>query len=183
MIALIDTSSLLSLVRYYLPFDNQDRLLNYFKQKITVSEIIILDKVYDESKYVANGIIIDKLDFLKDKKHIVKTNDLLPDQKFFNQLENQFCYGTMKNKLNAPEFESEKNKFLNSADSKLILYCLQNRGMLSPPKMVIVTEETISNNDKKTFQKLPAICDILQIEHSTLPELITTFSDLNIAFL
>lgn len=183
MIVLIDTSSLLSLVRYYLPFDSQGRLFNYFKQKISANEIIILDKVYEESKYVAKGIILEKLDFLNDKNFIVKTNDLFPGQNFFNQLENEFCYGIMKNRLSDPEFESEKTTFLNSADSKLLLYCLQNRLNMDQNDLIIVTEETESSNDKKTFKKLPAICNILQIAHSTLPELIRTFNDLNISFL
>jgi hypothetical protein len=46
-----------------------------------------------------------------------------------------------------------------------------------------VTEETVSDNDKKVFKKLPAICDILQIEHHTLPELINTFQDFDITFI
>lgn len=182
MIVVIDTSSLLSLVRYYLPFDNQGRLFGYFKHKISANEIIILDKVYEESKNVAQGIIVNKLNFLKDKNLIVKTDGLLPDQKYFNRLENEFCYGSMKNILTHPEFESRKNEFLNSADSKLLLYCLQNKDKISPKKLVIVTEETERSNDTKTFKKLPAICEILQIEHSTLPELIKTFNDLNISF-
>jgi hypothetical protein len=158
-------------------------LFDHFKQKIDTNEIIVLDKVCEESKRVANGIILEKLDFLKNKKNTVKTNNLLPDHKFFNRLENEFCYGTMKNKLTEPEFESEKNSFLDSADAKLLLYCLQKDSETDQKEFVIVTEETVSNNDKKTFKKLPAICNILQIEHCTLPELIATFTDLNVTFL
>ena len=49
---LIDTSSLLALVRYYLPFEKEDAFKNLLKGRIDQREIIILDKVYEESKYV-----------------------------------------------------------------------------------------------------------------------------------
>ena len=183
MIALLDTSSLLSLVRYYLPFDNQDKLLNYFKQRIIAKEIVVLETVYKESKLVAGGIIVERLDFLNDKKLRTKTDDLLPDKKYFNRLENEFCYGARKNSLNPSEFESRKKAFLESADSKLLLYCLKHKDEIDSSNYIIVTEETVSSNDNKAFKKLPAICDILEIKHNTLPELIRTFNDFTISFL
>lgn len=82
MIIAIDTSSLLSLVRYYLPFDRNEVLFNFIKQKIESKEIIVLDKVYDECKYTSKGIVIEKLEYLKDKKNQLKTIDILPNQKF-----------------------------------------------------------------------------------------------------
>jgi hypothetical protein len=81
-------------------------LLHYFEQKIKANEIIVLDKVCDESKYVAKGVILEKLNIMNDYK--VNTKELLPDQKYFRQLENEFCYGAMKNKLTDAEFESQK---------------------------------------------------------------------------
>jgi len=183
MIVLLDTSSLLSLVRYYLPFDNQDKLLNYFKQRIIAKEIVILETVYKESKLVVCGIIVERLDFLNDKKLRTKTDDLLPDKKYFNRVENEFCYGARKNSLTPSEFESRKKAFLESADSKLLLYCLQHKDEIDSANYVIVTEETVSSNDNKAFKKLPAICDTLEIKHSTLPELMGTFNDFTIEFL
>lgn len=59
MIALIDTSSLLSFVGYYLPFDKDDRLFKYIQRKIELKKIIVLDKVYEESNKVAKGIITE----------------------------------------------------------------------------------------------------------------------------
>ena len=63
----IDTNSLLSLVRYYLPFDKNATLLNFFKNKIEEGEIIIIDKVYEQCSYIAKGLVFDKLDFLLNK--------------------------------------------------------------------------------------------------------------------
>lgn len=60
----IDTSSLLALVRYYLPFEKDDSLKDFFRGKIDKKEIIILDKVALESKRTAKGIVVEQLEFL-----------------------------------------------------------------------------------------------------------------------
>jgi hypothetical protein len=40
MKVVIDTSSLIALVRYYLPFDKDDTLKIFFKKKVETKEII-----------------------------------------------------------------------------------------------------------------------------------------------
>ena len=180
MIALIDTSSLVSLARYYLPHDKNNALLKYIEQQLEEKKIVVIDRVFDESGYVAKGIVLQKMAFIGN--HKVNTVDLLPSQKFFNQLENEFCYGAIKNKLPEAEFEAEKSRYLGTPDPKLVLYWQKHHADYASDNLVVVTEETTSENDKKLFKKLPAICDILQIEHGTLPELMTTFEDLEISF-
>ncbi len=144
MKVVIDTNSLLALVRYYLPFDKDGNLKSLIKNKIDSGEIIILDKVIEESKRVAKGLIIEKLEFLKAKNIQYKTQDLLPNQKFFNQLENSLCYGSQKNRLSEIEFDKLKEDYLNSADVKLILFCLQDKNTLELDNPVLITEETSS---------------------------------------
>ena len=178
MIVLIDTSSLLSLVRYYLPFDKKNILFNFFKEKIEAKEILILDKVFIECSYTAKGIVTKQLPYINTKKYHVNTSELLPDNRFFNQLENQFINGSVKNKLSDVEFESRKNAFLDCADAKLLLYSLKNISQ----DIVIVSEETDSNNDNKSFKKLPAICKILKLNIKTLPELIELYTDIDLEF-
>ena len=73
MKVVIDTSSLLSLVRYYLPFDKDLVLYNFFKSRVESGEIIILDKVYEECKYTAKGLVISSISYLDNKKYRVKT--------------------------------------------------------------------------------------------------------------
>lgn len=68
MNVVIDTSSLLSLVRYYLPFDNDDKLKKLIQAKVESGEIIVLDKVAEECGYVAGGVVLKDLPFLADKK-------------------------------------------------------------------------------------------------------------------
>ncbi len=179
MRVVIDTSSLLSLVRYYLPFDKNNLLYDLFRTKIESGEIIILDKVFDESKYTAKGIVLTELDYLNDKKYRIKTDGLLPSKKFFNQVENQFINGSAKNKLTDVEFENRKDDFLNSADAKLILFCLKNKNSLID-RTYLVTEETESSNDNKSFKKLPTIFKILDLDVMSLPDLLKIYDDVDL---
>jgi hypothetical protein len=64
MRAAIDTSSLLMLVRYYLPFEKNDKLRKLIEKKLNSGELIIIDKVHEEAKYQSKGIILKELDFL-----------------------------------------------------------------------------------------------------------------------
>ena len=178
MIVLIDTSSLISLVRYYLPFDKDKILYNFIENKIELKQILVLDKVHEECKYTAKGIVLEKLEYLKSKNNITKTTDVLPTQKFFNQLENQFINGSVKNKLSDVEFENRKNDFMESADAKLLLYSLKD----SSKQYVIVSEETEASNDNKSFKKLPTICKILEIDINTLPELLEKYQEIKLFF-
>jgi hypothetical protein len=181
MRAVIDTSSLLALVRYYLPFDKDDSLKKFIKGKIDSGEIIILDKVVEESKYQAQGIVLKVLDFLPPKSIQTKSNELLPNPKFFNMLENQFCVQVQRKKITAVEFESKKKEYLESTDAKLLLYCLKDKGTLEIDKSILVTEETNSENDGKVFKKLPAICSVLEIEHCNLPSLFKDHFKMNLS--
>ena len=63
MKVVIDTNSLLSLVRYYLPFDKKRVLFNFIKAKIEKCEILIIDKVLEQSRFISKKIIAQKLDF------------------------------------------------------------------------------------------------------------------------
>ena len=179
----IDTSSLMALVRYYLPFDKKDALKNFIKSKIESKEIVVLDKVSLESKRTAKGLIVKNLDFIEDKKNIIKTDTLLPTQSFLRDLENRFCYSSLKNKLNEAEFENRKQMFLDAADAKLILFCsaASNNDSLNIDQTILVTEETRADNDNKLFKKLPEICELLKIEHCNLPILLEKHFELKLS--
>lgn len=190
MKVVIDTNSLLSLVRYYLPFDKKGVLFNFFKTKIEKGEIIIIDKVFQECTYNSKGIVLANLDYLNDKTFLksskipYKTDSLLAPSpaKFLRQVENQFVNTVVKRqkKFSDTEFENQKNSFLNDADMKQIILCLNL--IKDGERVVLVTEETESNNDNKLFKKIPAICKELQIETMTLPELIAKYEGINIDF-
>ena len=204
MKVIIDTCSLLSLVRYYLPFDKQNNLLNFIRSKIEASELIIIDAVYKECQIIAKGIILDTLFYLKDKNFKkdnevpVNTENIIAPSpaKFLRQVDNQFVIGIMKNRLSEAEYENRKEEFMRSADMRMILYYLNLKQQAeSQPwqsslfeedtnrkDIIIVTEETQANNDGKLFHKIPKICEILNIPIMTLPELLTEYDVIDALF-
>lgn len=190
MKVIIDTNSLLSLVRYYLPFDKKRVLFKFFQSKIEKGEIIIIDKVFQECTYNSKGIVLTILDYLNDKTFLksakvpYKTDSLIAPSpaKFLRQVENQFVNSVVRGqrKLTETEFENQKNTFLNGADMRQIILCLNL--IKDGEKIVLVTEETESSNDNKLFKKIPAICKELEIETMTLPELIAKYDGIDIDF-
>jgi Domain of unknown function (DUF4411) len=190
MKVVIDTNSLLSLVRYYLPFDKKSVLFGFIKEKINQGEIIIIDKVLEECTYNSKGLVIKTLTYLEDKVFVksakvpYKTDSLLAPSpaKFLRQVDNQFVNTIVRNqrKLTDTEFENQKNSFLNGADMKLIILCLN---LIKERKEVtLVTEESEVSNDNKLFKKIPAICKELDILAMTLPELLDKYDGINIDF-
>lgn len=191
MKVVIDTSSLLSLVRYYLPFDKNLVLFNFIKGRIAAGEIIILDAVLEECKYVSSGEVLKSLTYLTDKLFIkanglpASTKDILPPapKKFYRQLDNQFVIGVIKNNLTPVEYENRKTAFLNSPDMKLILFCLNLRKDNTLfEDTYLVTEETERSNDSKLFKKIPAICKELGIQTLSLPQLLEKYGKIDFAF-
>lgn len=175
---IIDTCSFLALVRYYLPFDNNLTLFNFFKDKIESSEFIVLDKVLDECKFNTQGLVVNKMGFLKEKTTpILGTSGILPNNKFNKMVDNQFINASVRISLGAEQYEQMKLQFLDSTDAKIII-CAYNNNLSDKSPSLIVTEETETNNDKKYFKKIPAICKMLDIETVTLPNLI--LSQLNL---
>jgi hypothetical protein len=128
MKVVIDTNSLLSLVRYYLPFDKKSVLFDFVKEKITNGEIIIIDKVLEECSYNVKGLVIRTLTYLEDKAFMkvakvpYKTEFILAPApaKFLRQVENQFVNTVVRKQrgLTDTEFDNQKNNFLNNADIK-----------------------------------------------------------------
>ncbi|WP_304517305.1 DUF4411 family protein [Cecembia rubra] len=190
MKAIIDTSSLLSLVRYYLPFDNHGVLFNLIKNKIESGEIIILDAVLEECKFVSKKLVVNKLTYLVDREFQqnfevpVKTDELIPlaPQRFLNMLKNQFAIPGQLKRLTDAEFEVQKSRFLESADAKMIMHCQYMIKDFPDEDVFIVTEESNSENDLKLFKKIPAICQILDIKIMNLPELLSKFTELDLGF-
>lgn len=188
MKVVIDTSSILSLVRYYLPFDKKGVLFQFIKSKIKNGEIIIIDKVLEECQYYSKGLILTKLFYLTDKIFLKSTKTpfltdslLVPNTKqFFHQLNNVFVNNVIRKKLTDVEFENQKTSFIESADMKQVILCLKL--MDDGEQAILVTEETESNNDNKLFKKIPAICKELNIETLTLPELLGKYNDIDIYF-
>jgi len=182
----LDTSSLLSLVRYYIPFDNEQVLFDFVKSKLLVGDVILIDKVLDECKYIAKRIVLKQLFFLDDKQFLqssgipYKTESLLAPSpgKFLRMVDDQFAISAKKANLSVAQYDVQKNRYLLSADIKQIILCLNL--MENHENVVIVSEESRASNDSKLFKKIPAICDILGIKSMTLPALLTRNNDIEI---
>lgn len=172
---LIDTSSLVAMVRYYIPFEKSDSLKELVKSKIESGDIILLDKVADEAGLVSKKIVVKTLDFIGDKKLQTKTNNLLPYPKFFNMLDNEFANHVQKSKLNDIEFEKAMNDYLETADAKFLLYLLEEKKKLGIEDTVLVTEETSADNDNKPFKKLPLICSNKSMSYCNLVSLLQDY--------
>ena len=184
MKVIIDTNSLLSLVRYYLPFDKYEILYNFIKNKIQSGEIIIIDKVHQQCSFISKGIILKELDFLDDKDF--KKASKIPynteltiapnTKKFFHLLNSVFVNSVVKKAKNITEVEFEilKTSHLKDADMKLVLLALNFN---TEEDVYIVTEETSESNDNKLFVKIPAMCRELGLKCITLPALIKLYQD------
>jgi len=187
MRVVIDTSSLLSLVRYYLPFDKNRKLFEFIKEQIKVHNIIVIDEVLQESEYISSKIIVKTLEYLIDNefkkiyKVPIRTNDLIPPapKRFYNLVDNNFKTINAK-RLNSAQMEQRKKEFLSSADARMIIYILNERNSYPLEEIILVTEETEGSNDRKSFKKIPAICKILDITVKTLPELLELFDGINV---
>lgn len=184
MNAIIDTSSLMALVRYYMPFDRSNKLKEFLKAKFEKRELIIIDEVYAESQFLQKGIILKEFDFINAKSNrIIRTDTLIPYRKFFNRLENDFCNQNIKRTLDEVKFERAKEDYLKTADPKMILHALKlkQESFLLGDIITIVSEETATANDRKVFKKIPEICSLIPLDCCTLPVLLKQHYNLNLS--
>ncbi len=188
MKVVIDTSSLLSLVRYYLPFDKQKILFEIIKAKISNGEILVIDKIIDECEYTSKGVVLATLAFLTDKdfnkthKLPLNTEFILPPApaKFYRMVDNNFVVTVLRKRLNDTQYDSLKNDFMNSADMKMILTSLKLKNENPAEEIYIATEETETSNDNKVFKKIPAICSQLNIPTINIQQLIDKIEGIKI---
>ena len=158
----IDTSSLISFIRYYLPLDNKNQLFDFIKDLFENEYLILIEQVYLECKNLKSGIILEKLKYLK-KIQSNKTKDYMITIKQHKLIDNNWIRKDKKTKLTNQEYQEQKNKFIQSADCHLILYTMNNQNI------GILTEETLEPNDNKLFYKIPKICGMRQIKCISLP--------------
>lgn len=124
MVVIIDACSLVELARYYIPFDDEGVLSNFIQTKFAIKEFVLLDKIFDECKFVAKGLAVQALPFIAESQNITKTDTLIihSPKKFQNLLDNQYCIQLVRNKLTDQEFSSYKEEYLKTGDAKVILY-------------------------------------------------------------
>lgn len=179
MRTIVDTSSLLSLVRYYLPFDTGKVLFKYIADEIMNGNMILLDRIHHECEYISGGIIMDSLNFLKNKKIVTKTDNIVPPQKFYNMLDNNFVNRSSANRIERSLYLTERDNYLkNSGDAMIIVYAMRYIGF---EKLQVLTEETSAANDNKLYKKIPSICRELNIDTITFPQYLKTQTGLAVS--
>ncbi|MGI5848236.1 MAG: DUF4411 family protein [Candidatus Cryptobacteroides sp.] len=167
MKAVIDTSSLISFVRYYLPFDKDNKLKDFLEQQILEKKIVVLDKVAEECEYCSHSLVISALPFINNNKYKTSTSSLFAPPKFHNLIDNNFINSSERNRLGEAEYQAERDRFLKSTDCNLILYAFVNN---PTEETIIITEETGYNNDGKSFKKIPENCKSIGITTLSLPK-------------
>lgn len=171
---IIDTSTWVSLIRYYKPFDSGSVIYDFFKRKIENNEFVVLDAVSKECGYFSQGIVVKELDYMKNKRFITKRPHVRSTKKFYNLLENQFCNTFERRQLEDFEIENLTELFIKSADAEIMITAIAKKN--DGKKVVVITEETRASNDSKLFKKIPAMCSALDIECLKLPQLIERFN-------
>ncbi len=107
-------------------------------------------------------------------------NKLSTPKAFFNMLDYQFVHSVQKSKLTVPEFEARKADYLENADAMIVLYAYtQNKLGI---QITVVSEESSAGNDDKMFKKIPSICNILEIDCISLPDLMKIFEEIEVRF-
>ncbi len=164
MRTIIDTSSLVRMAQYYHPFDSTDALNAFLQTEIKNGSVIILDRVLKEIQFVSQGIAYKTFSCLKNKKFIRSTKDLIPPQRFYNMLDNNFVDRAMRNlKFRDDEngYQDARQSYLQGADCNMIVYAMKENTVIDP--IQILTEESVNLNDGKLFKKIPSICKELNI--------------------
>jgi len=161
MKAVIDTSSLVSLVRYFLPFDKEGKLKVFLEENIRSGKIIVLEQVAEECKRQGKGQVIEAFPFIAKSKYKTSIAGIKPNKAIFNLIDNNFINATVRKRFPEAEYQLERNKFIASADFAMMLYAYSIK---EKENVVIVTEETGFSNDGKPFKKIPDICSIIGVK-------------------
>ena len=162
----IDTSSLLMLARYFLPFDDDKVLAGKIQECFMSKSLILLQSVFEESDRVAQQLVVKTLAFLIGKKlSKVKNNELLEESMPF-RLDNNWAIPNQKRKLTNEEYIQQKSGYIKSADFQLVYYAIEHENTR------IITEEIRSQNDGKLFKKIPIICQEEKIPCKNISELL-----------
>ena len=176
MKAVIDTSSLVSLVRYFLPFDKEEKLKAFLEENIRSGKIIILEQVAEECKRQGKGQVIEALPFIAKTKYKTSIAGIQVNKAIYNLVDNNFINASVRSRFPEAEYQFARDKFMASADFAMMLYAYSIK---DKENVVIVTEETGYSNDGKPFKKIPDICGIIGVKTQNFPSFLLENSIIN----
>jgi hypothetical protein len=166
MKAVIDTSSLVSLVRYFLPFDKEGKLKVFLAENILSRKIIVLEQVAEECKRQGKGQVIEAFPFIAKPKYKTSIAGIQVNKAIYNLVDNNFINASVRKRFPEAEYQLVRNQFIVSADFAMMLYAYSIK---DKENVVIVTEETGFSNDGKPFKKIPDICSIIGVKTQNFP--------------
>ena len=164
----IDTSSLISMARYFTPFDDEKIIYNFLKTNFEKEEFILLESVLSESKDAADGLAFSVYPFLNS---IPSEESIVPNEEHHAKLDASWPVPEKKDRLNEKEFRRRKGGYTKSADFQLIAFCMGEKD-----SRILITEETPISNDGKLFEKIPTICTLESIQCHNLVWLLREFN-------
>lgn len=169
MAIVVDTCSLVMIVRNYLPLDENGSMVAFLEQKFKDGELQLLDAVQQEASRTLKGIVMEKMPFLKDKAIAIKTADMFPPspKRFDNMVDNNFCIPLLKKELSEEGYIQQKMDFLNTGDAKIVIYSSRAIHENLFEDYQVMTEETRTPNDGKLFKKLPLLCEFIGVKTIT----------------
>lgn len=187
MIALIDTSSLVALVDYYLPFDKNGIILSELGSMLDNGELVVIDRVSKECAVIRGGSIITAIPFLSDKnrldniaEHKVDNTFIKGMRAFNHKVLTSFHIKGAKQlfELTEEEFELEREDFKKGADFGLIYVAeaLKEGGK----DVIVVTQESRATNDRKVFKKVPQLCDIMNTTVTGISDFLISHTAINV---
>ena len=172
---LIDTSSIISLFRYYDPLNGNGLLRQHIEEQFNSRRWLILKRVGKELQKFKTMNNASKVRFIDQYRFLYAINQDNPepnvdksmhrriDQKWVSDSGMQRLSTMGKNPQTAYPFA--KMEYIEGADFQLIMRARDSGE-------TIVSEEQPRSNDGKLFKKIPAICGIENIQCMTLPELL-----------
>ncbi|MGI9558110.1 MAG: DUF4411 family protein [Thermodesulfobacteriota bacterium] len=166
----IDTSSLISLAKYFSPFDDKRIVSDFFQSHFKNKNFVLLDQVLEESKWFSKGLVLETYPFLRDENIVPREKNIVANQRHHNKLDENWSVSVQKRKLAEELFEQQKQEYTQKADFQIIAFCME-----FPNSRVAVSEETKSANDGKAFKKIPSICEQENIQHINLSDLLKKF--------
>lgn len=192
---IIDTNSLLVLVRYYLPLDHNGELRELIIAAFRKGDWVITEQVLNECKQVAGGIVISEFNELADNQfrklaaipfnvNISKGLNAKTVTHWLNQL---FVRQEIEKAMEAESVEIEKEMFRDSADFSLIVAAFNKKA--EGAEVCVMTEESRNSNDSKLYLKIPLMCERTKVRcisiadylnrHFSIVGSVTTSSEVN----
>lgn len=155
----IDACSFIDFVIFLLHFDKEGILYNFMKKGLLDDRNLILNsRIYEEVSRERDGIVLEKLDFLKDAPQEPK---LIPPPWLDKRVRKNWIRQDLSHKMTERRYEKQ----LGTGDFHIIGCSIIGNQNDETCENIVVTEEhpgpsaEKKNNSRNLYKKVPEICD------------------------